>query len=39
MSQRTHLDYNATIPLSQLVKAELVRLLELSRLRVASLIG
>ncbi len=60
MSQRIYLDYNATTPLSQLVKAELVRLLqldfgnpssrhwagapaaeivELSRIRVASLIG
>jgi cysteine desulfurase len=60
MSQRIYLDYNATTPLSELVKAELVRLLELdlgnpssrhwagtpaaeivelSRIRVASLIG
>jgi DNA-binding transcriptional ArsR family regulator len=29
MSQRIYLDYNATTPLSKLVKAELVRLLEL----------
>lgn len=60
MSQRIYLDYNATTPLSELVKAELVRLLqldlgnpssrhwagapaaeivELSRIRIASLIG
>jgi cysteine desulfurase len=60
MSQRIYLDYNATTPLSKLVKAELLRLLELdlgnpssrhwagttaaeivelSRIRVASLIG
>ncbi|MCA9195406.1 MAG: cysteine desulfurase [Planctomycetales bacterium] len=60
MSQRIYLDYNATTPLSEFVKAELVRLLELdlgnpssrhwagtpaaeivelSRIRVASLIG
>lgn len=60
MSQRIYLDYNATTPLSGLVKAELVKLLEfdlgnpssrhwagtsaaeiveLSRIRVASLIG
>lgn len=60
MSQRIYLDYNATTPLSECVKAELVRLLELdlgnpssrhwagtsaaeivelSRIRVASLIG
>ena len=29
MSQRIYLDYNATTPLSKLVKAELLRLLEL----------
>lgn len=60
MSQRIYLDYNATTPVSKLVKAELLRLLkldlgnpssrhwagtpaaeivELSRIRVASLIG
>jgi cysteine sulfinate desulfinase/cysteine desulfurase-like protein len=60
MSQRIYLDFNATTPLSKLVKAELLRLLELdlgnpssrhwagapaaeivelSRIRVASLIG
>jgi cysteine desulfurase len=60
MSKPIYLDYNATTPLSELVKAELVRLLqldlgnpssrhwagapaaeivELSRIRIASLIG
>lgn len=60
MNQRIYLDYNATTPLSKLVKAELLRMLELdlgnpssshwagapaaelvelSRIRVASLIG
>jgi cysteine desulfurase len=60
MSQRIYLDYNATTPLSEFVKAELLRILELdlgnpssrhwagtsaaeivelSRIRVASLIG